>query len=282
MPAPQFHQTFLEFSRHRYLKLAALLMAGSTFFYLRDPSALGHYGGTWTGYGLGVIGAVLILWLMWFGIRKRQYRSRMGTLQGWLSAHVYLGASLIVVVTLHMGFQTGWNVHTLAYVLMLAVIASGMYGVYAYLRFPIRLTEIMGDETLDTILLKLPALDTEARRLALNLPDDINRAVLEAIQGTRIGGSALAQLRGADPRCPTTAAVELSGRKASSLTGEEARQNHELFAVLVRKQGLLERARAAVMYQARLDVWLYVHVPLSFALLAALAAHVFSVFFYRA
>jgi len=167
-------------------------------------------------------------------------------------------------------------------VLMLVVIASGVYGVYAYLRFPTLLTEVLGDETLDTIFLRLPALDVEARRLALNLPDDINQAVLESIRRTKIGGSVLAQLRGADPRCPTTAAVDLVGRKASSLTGEDARKNHELFAVLVRKQGLLERARAAVMYQARLDVWLHAHVPLSVALLAALAAHVFSVFFYRA
>jgi hypothetical protein len=29
-----------------------------------------------------------------------------------------------------------------------------------------------------------------------------------------------------------------------------------------------------------MDIWLYLHVPLSFALLAALTAHVVAVFFY--
>ena len=33
-------------------------------------------------------------------------------------------------------------------------------------------------------------------------------------------------------------------------------------------------------YKALLDIWLYVHVPLSFALLGALIAHIISVFFY--
>ena len=29
-----------------------------------------------------------------------------------------------------------------------------------------------------------------------------------------------------------------------------------------------------------LEIWLYVHVPLTFALIAALSAHIISVFFY--
>jgi hypothetical protein len=277
-----FHQSFLEFRNHRYLKLAALLSLGSTVAYLQDPSALGHYGGTKIGIGLGTVGAALILWLMWFGVRKRRYSSRMGTLQGWLSAHVYLGGSLLVVATLHTGLQGGWNVHTAAYVLMLMVMASGCYGIYAYVRFPTLMTEVMGDETLDGIFLKVPGLDMEARRLALNLPDDINQAVLKASQESRVGGGVWAQMTGVDRKCPTAAAVRLVSAKGRTLQGADARRNHELFAVLLRKQSLLERARQSVMYKARLDLWLYAHVPLSFALLATLAAHVFSVFFYRA
>lgn len=80
------------------------------------------------GYTLGTLGALIILVLLWLGVRKRQYLDAQGSLIGWLSAHVYLGLGLAVIVTLHSGFQLGWNVHSLAYVLMLAVIASGLYG----------------------------------------------------------------------------------------------------------------------------------------------------------
>jgi hypothetical protein len=49
---------------------------------------------------------------------------------------------------------------------------------------------------------------------------------------------------------------------------------------MARKEELVARARRAVALKARLDLWLYIHVPLSIALLGALAAHIVSVFFY--
>ena len=87
---------------------------------------------------------------------RNQNEGRHGgfTLQGWLSSHVYLGGSLVVLATLHTGFQFGFNVHTLSYFLMMLVILSGVYGTYVYLYLPRLITENLGEDTLDSLLLK--------------------------------------------------------------------------------------------------------------------------------
>src|SRR3546814_14386858 len=62
------------------------------------------------------------------------------SLKAWTSAHVYLGLGLIVIGTWHTGFQLGWNVHTLAWALMMLVILSGLYGVIVYATLPAALS----------------------------------------------------------------------------------------------------------------------------------------------
>jgi hypothetical protein len=274
------HQSILEYARFRWLKVALWLSVLSGAVYLWHDPPLKPYGGTWLGYTLGTIGALLILWLLWFGVRKRRYASRVGTAQGWLSAHVYLGTALLVVATLHTGFELGWNVHTLAYVLMVATIASGFYGTYIYLSVPGLMTANRGDETLDAMLLKIADLDTEIRGKALSLPDQILKVVNASLDGTRLGGSFGRILSGTDRQCPTAAAVRELPEIGRRLSGDMAKLNHEVYTLLLQKNELLARARRDLRYKARLDFWLFFHVPLAIALLAALATHVVSVFLY--
>jgi len=274
------HQSLLAYARYRYLKVTVVVIGLVIAAYIWHRPPNGPYGGTWLGYTLGTVSALLVLWLTYFGVRKRRYRSTLGTLQGWLSAHVYLGASLLAIATLHAAFQVGWNVHTLAYVLMIVVILSGFYGVWAYLRVPTRITDTLGDDTLESLLLGIADLDRALRPMALGLPDAVNRLVLASAQETRIGGTWRQQFRGLDSNCPTAAAVAGLQTIGKALRGDEARVNEQVYALMARKQELVNRARRAVALKARLDLWLFIHVPLSIALIAALVAHVVSVFFY--
>ena len=273
------HRTVLEYRDYRYLKLAVFIVLAVIFAYGWYTYPLGHYGGTPLGYTLGTIAALLIFWLMWLGVQKRRYRTT-GDIKGWLSAHIYLGTSLIVIATLHAAFQVGWNVHTLAYGLMMVVIASGFYGVYTYLRFPGLMTENLAEDTLESLTLKIADIDRDARRLAIAMSDDVNRAVLASIQQTRIGGGVYSQLRARASNCPTTSAVKLIKAIAAKTKGDEARKHQDLYGMMLRKERLVARARTDIRYKAIMDIWLFFHVPLSVALLAALVAHIVAVFFY--
>jgi len=76
------HQSFLSYRRKQYLWIAVALCGLSIAAYLVHRPRSSPNGGTWLGYTLGTIGAVLILWLTALGIRKRSYKSRLGTVQG--------------------------------------------------------------------------------------------------------------------------------------------------------------------------------------------------------
>lgn len=280
------HQSILEFKHSRYLKLALGLCAVAIGVYAwHEPPAvyLKPYGGTWLGYTLGTIGAVLILWLMLLGLRKRRYRSNIGSLQGWTSAHVYLGTSLIIIATLHCAFEFGWNVHTLAYVLMMLVIASGFFGVYSYLRYPEHMTANLAGETLETMLLKVADLELKCKRIALDLPDEVNALFMNASKlaaaKSALGGSFRRQLAGVDPEHPMRLALDAL-LKMDRFTGDQAKAQEQLVAEMTRIVALTDRVRRDLQFRALMQLWLFFHVPLSFALLAALSAHVISVFFY--
>ena len=295
------HQSVLSFRGSRYLWWASSLCMGSIIAYWMHEPAMPPNGGTWLGYTLGTIGAVLILWLMWFGIRKRSYRSRMGTLHGWLSAHIYLGLGLITIVTLHTGFQFGWNLHTFAYALMLLVIASGMVGVYCYLHFPKVMTEDGNDETTESLIRQIQEIDRQALQLASEIDQQTHDKVVKSIQRGRIGGNLWQLLfargntrtiEGLDTGKAKSAKPELGPDSTHSTMmfmasniasgrldkGDAMRRLSDL--LIGQKAVMVRQLRRKLQIKAFLDIWLYFHVPLSFALLAALIAHIVSVFFY--
>lgn len=304
--------TLLEYKNYRDLKASLLLMAIAILAYVFHHPELGPYGGTWLGYTLGTIGAAITLVLLWFGVYKRRIpvqkerrkvrdhsssspetqrsdrrvsqpsrsRHQASTRQGWLSVHIYFGLSLIIVITLHTGFDFGWNVPTLAYGLMLCVILTGLYGVYCYILLPSRITENLGDETRDALLEKISRLNEQAVSLANQLPPEIKDVVRIAAEQTRIGGSAIEQLKPDPLRCPTSIAVKQLHDLGKDLDATQFRVYRELYSTMLKKEALVNRTRRDMSLRARLDVWLYLHVPLAIALVVAVIAHVFSIFFY--
>ena len=69
------HEGFLRHADFRWLKIASVLslasLAAFAALYAFGDLRPQPSGGTWLGYTLGTIGALLIVWLTLLGIRKR-------------------------------------------------------------------------------------------------------------------------------------------------------------------------------------------------------------------
>ncbi|MEO7014817.1 MAG: hypothetical protein ABI127_10930 [Dokdonella sp.] len=299
------HDAILTYAKSRYLWLSLGLCVISIVLYIWHDPGVAPNGGTWLGYTLGTVAALLIVWLMLFGIRKRSYSTTMGSTLGWLSAHVYLGTALILIALLHCGFQFGWNLHTFTLVLMLIVIFSGFFGVYTYLRYPTLMTRNRENATRDAMLDEIAEIDQNALSLADGIAPEIHAVVLRSIENTKLGGGVWTQLRARDGSDIAIARIKVAIEQRETQLGapppslqagqtilamvdflagraddKQSEALRKLIDMLSRKRSLATRVARDIQYQAIMEIWLYIHVPLSVTLLGALTGHIISVFFY--
>jgi len=309
-------ESFLAHDQFRYLKIALALVAVALVIYIGYEPVGGRGGDSWVGYGLGGLAAALVLLLLWYGIRKRRFYSTMGTVRGWLSAHVYLGGAVVIIATLHCAFEFGFNIHTLAYALLVATVASGLYGAYAYARFPSLMSANRVGVGLQAMLDEVASLEQQAVELADRIDDATHQIALRSFRSSTIGGGLLTQLRGGRPkqaRKEEQRAEEFLNEKNQTLVadletikakeaerimnaestmqfvasnvaraepGQQVERMRQLMDLLRRRRTLVDRLNQDIQHRALLQLWLYLHVPLSVGLLAALGAHVVSVFTY--
>jgi hypothetical protein len=281
-PRDVAHEGFLTHRRARWAKIAATLSLVALGAYLLADPIPRHNGGTWLGYTLGTIGAGMIIWLSLLGVRKRVIGSRPFSLKGWTSAHVYLGLSLIVIGTLHTGFQLGLNVHTLAWVLMMIVILSGLWGISLYATLPEKLSANRGEFTQLQMLEAIRTLDRQLDSAAQPLGPEDAALVRMSLEQCRIAGSLSQRLFGNYAKDGNARALAAISERvtADRRAGRADEAVQQIQFLLERKEAALSQARRHIRLKARLEFWLFIHVPVTIALLAALLAHILSVFLY--
>ena len=262
------HESFLRYRRLRYLKLAALAavalaaLAGLPSVYHR-PDVV---------YGLGILAAILMLWLFAFGFRKRHYSTTATPVSAWLSAHVYLGVLPLLLVPVHAGFRFGANVHTLAFLLTAIVVLSGVAGAVLYATVPAELTRNRPHGKFDELIAEIGNVDAECRALRASVPREV-AALVDAALATEIGAGLFARRRANAMRRALDALRADHG-------GERAATNR-LLTLLGWRQRTFERLLRERRLRTWLEGWLYVHMPIAFAAIAAIAVHVVVVLRYR-
>jgi hypothetical protein len=274
------HDGFLRHKRFKWLKVAVALSLTTILGYVLVDVQPRPNGGSWYGYALGTLGALLILWLTLLGVRKRAITRGRYSLKSWTSAHVYLGLSLIVVATLHTGFQFGLNVHTLAYALMMLVIFSGIFGIVVYSILPRVMSANRNEMTEAQMLTTLRSIDRQLHDAAQPLAHNQAELVRTSLEQDPFGGGIFRRLSGRYPNCATRMAQAEIRRETAYKPNVGNDPAEKVDGLLERKEAILARVRRHLRLKAMLEVWLYVHVPVTFALIAALAAHIISVFFY--
>jgi hypothetical protein len=114
----------------------------------QSPSGHRSIGGTPLGLVLGSIAFAIFIFAALFGVRKKLLRWRIGSVQSWMRAHIWLTLLTIPLVVLHSGFRLGGPMTIVLLVLYAIVMISGIYGLILQHRIPRLMQERVPVETI--------------------------------------------------------------------------------------------------------------------------------------
>ncbi|HAZ41178.1 MAG TPA: hypothetical protein DCY52_02815 [Methylococcaceae bacterium] len=309
------HRSFIDKDNYFFVKVASLLSLISIVLYVVHDPVGPPSGNSWLGYTLGTIAGIIILWLVWFGVRKRTYINNRFSLVQWLSGHVWLGTSLLVLATLHCGFQFDPNMHTVFYFVMVLTVISGMVGVYFYIKVPASISRNLEKASSVQMHEEVDQIAREALEVAREIDPDVHELILFSVDRLFLGhrlptrkglqelervGASLVSRRGRVMTSESKKAAEQFGlqnpvsqaRKSFEATrlhafvidlcfdrspGEKLQKLLDLINDIVDRLTRLEKDRVA---NRQIRIWLLFHVPLSLATVIGLFVHIVSVFYY--
>lgn len=116
---------------HRsWFAFVALATLGATLWYASASLMKSRWlgGGSLPGFSFGVIGGLICLFEFLIWPRKKLRSWRLGRVQTWMKAHIWLGLLSLPILVLHSGFRLGGSLSTILMILFVVVIASGVWG----------------------------------------------------------------------------------------------------------------------------------------------------------
>jgi hypothetical protein len=116
---------------HKGWLVASLAILGVSLFVYglyAIPAATGSMGGTAAGLVFGSAGFAFMIFAALLGARKRVPVYRLGRAQTWMRGHLWLGLLSLPMILFHSGFRFGHGLTAWLMALLIAVVASGVFG----------------------------------------------------------------------------------------------------------------------------------------------------------
>ncbi len=243
------------------------------------------------GYWMGVAGAVMMLLLFSYPLRKHfRFARNWGAVKGWLVLHMVLGVFGPLLILVHSGFRFGSINAGVALSSMIIVALSGVVGRFLYIRVNRGLHgEIVGLQELKT----RAGLEQEGARSRLDFAREVEKTLLDFAQ----------RERSAVPGWPThlrrvfilplvqwlvywrCARLLREPSKLLALklrwSEDKVRQHRRLARKLVMRYLSAEvRVAQFSAYAWMLSAWHVAHIPFVFMLVISTFIHIFAVHAY--
>jgi hypothetical protein len=183
--------------------------------FIQTPSEHRSVGGTPLGLIYGAISLSIFVFAALLGLRKKVVLWRIGNLQRWLRAHIWLTLLTIPLVILHSGFRLGGPMTTLLVVLYAIVMVSGIYGLALQHQLPRLMKERLPAET---VYEQIPHIRAQLYTAATKMRDSFKPASpAKTDAGAPAPSAAKAVTAGSTPMASTSA--DLSTPAARAKTG---------------------------------------------------------------
>jgi hypothetical protein len=281
---------------HRIWLVASLIILGvATAVYIayaaRSPSGLS--GGSAIGLAFGIIGSAFMVFAGLLAARKKVPVWRLGRATGWMRGHLWLGLLSLPLICFHAGFRFGGLLTSVLMVLLIIVVASGLFGAVLQHYMPSIVTAQVPMETIfeqiDNIRVQLIA---EADEMVDTIcgPPSLEIAAIARIMP--VGSTPEASASGDTLPLRKFYSREmrpfLRNEKTQTRTlSDEAKANalfeglrtllpisfHETIRNLEQICEEERQLRRQIKFHHWLHGWLMLHVPLSLALLLLGCAH---------
>jgi hypothetical protein len=185
--------------------------------FIQTASEHHSVGGTPLGLAFGAISLAIFVFAALLSLRKKIPLWRVGTVQRWLRAHIWLTLLTIPLVILHSGFRLGGPMTTLLIALFAIVMVSGIYGLVLQHLMPRLMKERLPAET---VFEQIPHIRSQLAVAAEKMRDSFKPAPPKKPDtGTPAASASKAATAGAAVMASTKGGVSTPVARAKSATG---------------------------------------------------------------